>query len=140
MRRDFRAAAHLAVVLVHESVEAEFHKHIAARAKQLTAGADAPLKGLFSERSAQRLDGYVKDALQKGAKVLAGQAEVKGNVMQPLILAGIKDDMTVATEESFGPLITVRTFKDEAEAIKMANASDYGLSASVYGETCVAHH
>lgn len=112
------------VVLVHESVEDEFHAHLARRAQNLTAGADAaPLKGLFSERSAQRLDGFVKDALQKGAKVLAGKAEVKGNVMQPLILAGIKDDMKVADEESFGPLITVRTFKTEAEAIELANRS-----------------
>lgn len=88
--------------------------------------------------SAKRIAGLIDDATSKGAKVLIGKANgVEGrNVLQPVVLSETKPEMKIYSEEIFGPAMTFTTFKTNDEAIARANASEYGLAASVYGVSC----
>lgn len=75
----------------------------------------------------------IEDARSKGAEIVTGGNRVEGkNEIDPTIIAGVTDEMLIAREETFGPVMTVQTFKSEAEAIAMANDTPYGLSASVW--------
>ncbi|MCZ4225480.1 aldehyde dehydrogenase family protein [Pedobacter rhodius] len=80
------------------------------------------------------LENQVKDALNKGAKLLCGgkAVEGKGYFFEPTILTDVTNDMLVMQEESFGPIIGIMKVKDDEEALKMMQDTDYGLTASVY--------
>lgn len=93
---------------------------------------------LVSQKQLHTLETQVADALSQGAKVIIGGSRpqdkslAKGNYYLPTILTGIKPAMKVMTEEVFGPVLPIVSFKTETEAIKLANATEYGLSAEVY--------
>lgn len=112
------------VILVHEKVADAFGKAIAEQVKQLKADPkDGLLRGLFNVRSTQRLDGYIKDALDKGAKIVAGKHESSHNVLQPLILGGITDDMRASEPPRGGFLAdVVRSRRSRGE---LWSAPDY---------------
>jgi len=80
------------------------------------------------------LENQVKDALGKGAKLLTGgkSPDGKGYFFEPTVLTDVTNDMLVMQEESFGPIIGIMKVKDDAEAVKMMQDTDYGLTASVY--------
>ncbi|KAK4705364.1 hypothetical protein P7C70_g838, partial [Phenoliferia sp. Uapishka_3] len=123
--------------IVHESIVDEFLSLVTAHAPNVRASGDstdegASLRGLFTEASATRVKEIVADALGKGAKVAAGSADVKDNVVQPLLLSGVTSDMQIYKEEMFAPVFSVLTFKTEEEAVFIANDHDYGLAASVW--------
>jgi len=90
------------------------------------------LRGLVNPAAANRLHGLVQDALDQGAKIVAGELAVEYNIMQPIVLDHLTRDMEISKQEVFGPVLLVRTFKDEEEAIEIANDSEYGLSSCVY--------
>lgn len=113
--------------IVHESVADQFltlltNKYPAASAKSPHDG--SALRGLFTQASAERVKGAVDDALSKGAKIVAGENRVKGNVIQPVLLTGITEDMRIYREEMFAPVFSVLTYKTDEEAIKYANDHD----------------
>jgi acyl-CoA reductase-like NAD-dependent aldehyde dehydrogenase len=87
-----------------------------------------------TDRQVERLREQLADALAKGATLLCGEAEIAGGDRRvgPIVLAGVEDSMRVAREECFGPILAVRKATDEAEALRMANASAFGLGASVW--------
>ncbi|POY76346.1 hypothetical protein BMF94_0543 [Rhodotorula taiwanensis] len=121
--------------IVHESVADQFltlltNKYPSASAKSPHDG--SALRGLFTQASAERVKGAVDDALSKGAKIVAGENRVKGNVIQPVLLTGITEDMRIYREEMFAPVFSVLTYKTDEEAIQYANDHDYGLAASVF--------
>ncbi len=90
---------------------------------------------LVAERQVVKIDEQVQDAVKKGAKVICGGKRpegLKGFYYEPTILTGITPDMRVWREETFGPVLPVVTYKTEAEAIKLANDTDYGLGAHVF--------
>lgn len=122
--------------IVHESVKTKFLELINAHAPNVHASGDAsknaPLRGLFTEASAQRVKEIVDDAMSKGAKAAAGKVQVEGNVVQPLLLDNVTPDMRVYREEMFSPVFSIVTFKTEDEAIQIANDHEYGLAASVF--------
>lgn len=100
--------------IVHESIADEFLALITAHSPNVAASATAEsdgasLRGLFTETSANRVREIVDDALAKGAKVAAGTAEVKGNVVQPLLLSGVTSDMRIYKEEMFAPVFSMLT-------------------------------
>lgn len=74
------------------------------------------------------------DAHKKGAEFLVGGAEPEGNVLslKPTIVTSITPEMTIFEEETFGPSASLYTFQDDAEAVKLANASIYGLNAAIH--------
>ncbi|MNK24423.1 NAD/NADP-dependent betaine aldehyde dehydrogenase [compost metagenome] len=80
------------------------------------------------------LENQIKDALGKGAKLLTGGKTIsgKGYYFEPTVLTEVTNDMLVMQEESFGPIIGIMKVKDDAEALKMMQDTDYGLTASVY--------
>jgi len=122
-------------VIVHESVASEFTSHLNAHLPQLNAAADSNvLRGLFTTSSAQRVNGLVEDAIGKGAKVAAGNHGVDKNVVQPIVLEGVTSDMRIYSEEIFGPVFNVIQFKDEQEAVRIANSTEYGLAAAIYSK------
>ena len=80
------------------------------------------------------LESQVKDAQKKGAKILAGGARVKGkgNWFEPTVLVDVDHSMDVMRDETFGPVIGLMPVKDDAEAVKLMNDTEYGLTAGVY--------
>lgn len=91
------------------------------------------LYGLFTRASAERLSDIVSDALGKGANILIGRHSRDSNVLQPVIIGDVTDDMRISREELFGPVLAVRTFQSLQEAADMANSVEYGLAAAIFG-------
>ncbi len=89
---------------------------------------------LVNLAAAEEMGEMVKDAISKGAKVVAGGNRVDraGYFFQPTLLTQVKPDMRVVTEESFCPVAPIIAVKDEFEAIRVANASEFGLGGSVW--------
>ena len=80
------------------------------------------------------LEAHVKDAVKKGAKVLAGgkRVKAKGNWFEPTVIVGVDHSMAVMRDESFGPIIGIMPAADDAEAVRLMNDTAYGLTAGVY--------
>lgn len=93
---------------------------------------------VISARSKEAIEDHVKDAISKGAKDATPANETfdnlpaKGNFVKPTLLTGVDHSMTVMTEETFGPVIPVMKVKSDAEAIKLMNDSEFGLTASIW--------
>ncbi len=90
---------------------------------------------LVAERQVVRIEEQVQDAIDKGATVVCGGQRPKnliGAYYEPTILTGITADMRVWREETFGPVLPIISYKTEAEAIKLANDTEYGLGAHVF--------
>ncbi|MBN2100401.1 aldehyde dehydrogenase family protein [Candidatus Dojkabacteria bacterium] len=92
---------------------------------------------LVAERQVKLLEEQLKDATDKGADVVTGgkrPADLKGAYFEPTLLTNVTGDMRVWKEEVFGPLLPVVSFKTEAEAIELANDTEYGLGGYVFSE------
>ncbi|MCK5167796.1 MAG: aldehyde dehydrogenase family protein, partial [Rhodospirillaceae bacterium] len=89
---------------------------------------------LINIEAIEKVERLVKDATQKGARVITGgtRHELGGTYYTPTVLADVTTDMACATEEIFGPVAPLYKFDDEAEVIKMANDSPAGLAAYFY--------
>jgi acyl-CoA reductase-like NAD-dependent aldehyde dehydrogenase len=89
---------------------------------------------LISERALERVMGFVDEAREHvtvGGQRAGGELE-RGFFVEPTVLSGISNDMHVAREEIFGPVLSIIPFEDEADAIRIANDTIYGLSGSVW--------
>ncbi|MFI9847991.1 gamma-aminobutyraldehyde dehydrogenase [Nonomuraea sp. NPDC051941] len=124
-------------VLVHESVHDEFVAALAEAAAATVTGdlgnEDALYGPLNNENQLSRVQGFI-DRAPAHAKVLTGGHRVgeKGYFFAPTIVDGLKQDDEMVQNEVFGPVITVQTFADEADALAKANDVKYGLSGSVW--------
>jgi acyl-CoA reductase-like NAD-dependent aldehyde dehydrogenase len=108
-----------------------------ARALKLGAALDYSVEmgSLTSERQLRRVEEHVRDAVEKGAVVLAGgrgRPDLGPLFYEPTILTGVTEGMRAYAEETFGPVVAVYPFRTEAEAVERANASPYGLNASIW--------
>jgi betaine-aldehyde dehydrogenase len=103
---------------------------------------ETQMGALVSKKQLDRVAGYVKLGVSEGAKVVAGgdRKEGKGYFFRPTILTGVKNEMRVAQEEIFGPVGAVMAFDDTDEAVRLANATRYGLSASIWTRDINAAH
>jgi len=125
-------------ILVQAGVYEEFARKLAARASELKVGAgieDGVAQGpLIDDGALAKVEAHVADALAKGARVLCGGArhERGGNFYQPTVLADVTPTMRVAREETFGPVAPLFRFTTEAEAVAMANDTEFGLAAYFY--------
>jgi succinate-semialdehyde dehydrogenase/glutarate-semialdehyde dehydrogenase len=90
---------------------------------------------LIDDRAVEKVESHIADATAKGAKVLVGgkRHRLGGRFFEPTILTGVTPAMAVAREETFGPVAPLFRFTDEAEAIRMANDTEFGLAAYFYG-------
>ncbi|WP_067125329.1 aldehyde dehydrogenase [Microtetraspora malaysiensis] len=90
---------------------------------------------LVARRQQERVEGYIRTGLDEGAKAVIGGLDRpfdRGWYVAPTVFAGVTNDMRIAREEIFGPVLAVILYDDEADAIRIANDSDYGLSGSVW--------
>jgi acyl-CoA reductase-like NAD-dependent aldehyde dehydrogenase len=129
-------------VYVHESVHDAFVEKLVARAKAVRLNADNPRAGHIGPFTfapqADIVMRHLADAKAKGAKVLTGGAieEIGGGLyMRPTVLTGVTHAMLIMQDETFGPCIPVMAYKDTEEAIRLANDTQFGLTASVIAGT-----
>jgi acyl-CoA reductase-like NAD-dependent aldehyde dehydrogenase len=123
------------------------HDEIVAKAKEVAEGfalgdpADETHMGIgpvISETQRERVRGYIKKGIEEGATLVTGGAEQpdkfpKGYYVKPTVFANVTNDMTIAQEEIFGPVLSIIPYDDEEDAIRIANDTIYGLHAGVYG-------
>jgi succinate-semialdehyde dehydrogenase/glutarate-semialdehyde dehydrogenase len=126
--------------IVHESVAAEFSKRVADKmaALKVSRGTEegANIGPLIDEKSRTSVHALVEDAVAKGAKVLTGGAVPTGDgyFYPPTVLANVPANANILSEEIFGPVAPIITFKTEDEAVKLANLTEYGLVAYAFTE------
>ncbi len=134
-------------IFVDEKIADEFEKLAAHYVTYYKVGPytdpQAHVGPIINERQRQRIIRHIDDALDKGARLLAGCGGENhpAPYIIPTVLADVTEDMLIAKEETFGPVVCITKFKDVEEAVKAANDTDYGLGAVVYGgkdAACVA--
>jgi betaine-aldehyde dehydrogenase len=129
-------------LLVEESIHDEFVTELVTRAREIRLGGPfddkAQTGALISQAHLDKVTAYVEAGLAEGATLLLGGTRVTegpladGYFFAPTILGDVRSDMSVAQDESFGPVLTVETFTDEADAVRIANDSIYGLAGAVW--------
>ncbi len=123
---------------VHESVVKTFSDKLTAKVQQLKVGygweSGVHIGPLIDDAALAKVKSHVEDAQSKGATVLTGGKThaLGGRFYEPTVLIGATPTMQIATEETFGPVAPIFSFKDEANVIEMANNTDYGLAAYFY--------
>jgi acyl-CoA reductase-like NAD-dependent aldehyde dehydrogenase len=123
-------------IIVDESVADAFVAKLAAKASKLPAGdprGHVVLGSMIDLAPAERMDVYIKDAVDKGA-VLACGGKRTGTVVEATLLDKVTPKMRIYNEESFGPVKSVIRVKGVDEAVRVANDTDYGLSSAVFGK------
>jgi len=125
-------------ILVQDGVYDEFAEKlmVAMSALKLGNGADAGVNvgPLINEGAANDVEGFVEDAVAKGANLATGggRSDLGGCFFEPTVLTNVSDDMRVFREEIFGPVAPLFRFKTEEEAIAMANDTEFGLACYFY--------
>ncbi|WP_439956041.1 aldehyde dehydrogenase family protein [Nocardia yamanashiensis] len=125
-------------VYVEAPVYEEFLRKLTAAVKEVRQGVDGrvpeyDMGALANENQADIVTRHVDDAVKAGARVLTGGKRTGvGTLFEPTVLADVDHSMTCMTEETFGPTLPVMKVADESEAVRLANDSIYGLSASVW--------
>ncbi|HVB97826.1 MAG TPA: NAD-dependent succinate-semialdehyde dehydrogenase [Candidatus Dormibacteraeota bacterium] len=123
-------------IYVHESIADDFSERLKTAANALRVGdpldPQTQIGPLVDAQGMAKVQAHVADALQKGARLLTGGEPAGGLYFQPTVLTGIGPDMLLMREETFGPVAPVATFRDEEEAIRIANATSYGLAAYLW--------
>lgn len=125
-------------VLVHDSVAAALQQRLVALMRAQNPGpgwlAETGYSPAISARQRDRVDGIVQAALAQGARALcgAGPIPMPGHFYQPTLLVDVGPDNPAVTQEIFGPVLTLQSFCDEAEALALADHPTYGLCAGVY--------
>ena len=89
---------------------------------------------MVSQRQMEVVQGFIAKGIQEGARLVAGGSRegTTGYFLQPTVFADVTDDMTIAKDEIFGPVLSVLDFDDEADVLERANATDFGLAAGVF--------
>ena len=134
-----QACASVERCYVQESIAPKFIELVLAETRALKQGlgtdTDVDVGAMSNENQLQIVADHVNDAKQRGAKVLAGGkrgSNRAGLFYEPTVLTNVDHNMTIMRDETFGPVLPVMTFTTEDEAIKLANDSVYGLTASVW--------
>ncbi|HEY8470371.1 MAG TPA: aldehyde dehydrogenase family protein [Longimicrobiales bacterium] len=124
-------------VYVEAPVYDQFLEHVtrAAAALEVGAGARGAVGAITTEAQMERLARQIRDAVERGARVLVGgrRLEGRGRYFLPTVLADVDHSMAVMREETFGPILPVMKVRDAEEALRLANDSPYALGASIFG-------
>ncbi len=141
----FRAGGQTCVcanrVYVHAAVAEPFTQRVAARVRGLRVGdglrPDTDIGPLINRAAFDKVAAHVRNALEHGARRIVGEdpprpAHDWGAFYPPTVLAGVRPEMLVCREETFGPVVAIATFDREQEVVDAANGTDYGLAAYVF--------
>lgn len=121
-------------IIVHEGIAEKFVEALAAKAAALPAGnprEEVVLGSLVTREAAEKMDTLMADANAKGGRIVAGGKRT-GAIVEATLIDNVTPDMRIYEEESFGPVKSIIRVKDDEEAIRVANDTEYGLSAAVY--------
>ncbi|MGW8066029.1 aldehyde dehydrogenase [Streptomyces ziwulingensis] len=122
-------------ILVEESVAEEFTRRFTEKAARLKQGDPrdeaTDLGPNIHPRQLEKIDGFVQRALAAGARAVVGGRRGEGQYYLPTLLTDVAQDSEIVQEEVFGPVLTLQTFADEAEAVRLANDTRFGLAATV---------
>lgn len=131
-------------VFVARPVLEAFLEKLVARTQRIVIGDpldEATQMGpLVSEAQTKRVMGYIARGMAEGARLVCGGKSAGGWFVEPTVFADVTDDMTIAREEIFGPVMSVLVFDDEDEVIARANATEYGLAAGVFTRDLTRAH
>ncbi|WP_376705740.1 aldehyde dehydrogenase family protein [Mesorhizobium sp. ISC25] len=137
-------------LFVERAIHDEFVERLAAYAKGLRVGDGidpaTEIGPLVSEKQLQRVTGYLEAGTAEGAKLVTGGTRLvegalaAGNFVAPTVFAGVSDDMKIAREEIFGPVISALPFDTLDEAVERANNTPYGLAAGVFTQNLATAH
>jgi acyl-CoA reductase-like NAD-dependent aldehyde dehydrogenase len=126
-------------LLVEEAIEVDFYERfldgVAERKLGDPRDEDTDIGPLVTREHLGRVEGFVERALTDGATLEFGgriSPELGGLYYEPTLFTGVRQDMEIVQREVFGPVLTFQTFKDEAEGVELANATDFGLAATVF--------
>ncbi len=128
-------------LIVEESVKDEFVKRLAARANAMTLGnglGNPDMGPLITKKDMEKVLGYIRSGVEEGAHLVCGGERytengcANGYFVRPAIFDRCTPGMKIVREEIFGPVVTVQTFRTEAEAVALANDTDYGLAGAVF--------
>lgn len=128
-------------ILAHESIHDAFLEKLVAEVNKLKVAPafeqGAEQGPLINEKSVEKIEEHIADAVGKGAKIVAGgKRHALGHTFfEPTVLSGVTQDMLVAKDETFAPLAPVFKFSTDAEAIQMANDTEFGLASYIYTES-----
>ena len=132
--------------IVHEDVAAEFARRVTERVSAMRVGRGTEdgiaIGPLIDDKAVATTDELVKDAVDKGAKLLTGGAVISGagSFYSPTVLGSVPADARLLREEIFGPVLGISTFADEDEAVRLANNTEYGLVSYVFTQDLARGH
>jgi len=127
--------------LVHDAVHDDFVAAVEARVERTVRlgdpfASDTTMGPLNNEPTAEKMDRHVADAVERGARVVTGGGRASGFPTDlywaPTVLAGVTEEMEVARDETFGPVVPITRISSDEEALAIANASPYGLLSAVW--------
>ena len=124
--------------LVHESVADEFTRRITERVQKLRVGRGTEegvtIGPLIDDRAVDKADALVRDAVDRGARLVTGgeRLDGPGTFYAPTVVADVRAGSDILREEIFGPVVSVVPFRDEDDAVRLANDTEYGLVSYVY--------
>lgn len=127
--------------IVHSSVAAEFADKVAARVADMKIGRGTEdgvnIGPLINDKAVDKADELVQDAVKRGATLVSGGKRVEGDgsFYEPTIVSGVPADSDILSEEIFGPVVSIVEFTDEAEGVRLANDTEYGLVSYVFTES-----
>ncbi|HEV2883270.1 MAG TPA: succinic semialdehyde dehydrogenase [Pyrinomonadaceae bacterium] len=134
-----QACASVERCYVQESIASKFIELVVAETRALKQGfgsdASVDVGAMTNERQLQIVADHVSDARSRGAKILAGgrrATDLGGLFYEPTVLTNVNHDMEIMRDETFGPVLPIMTFKSDDDAVRLANDSVYGLTASVW--------
>jgi len=130
---------HMERIYVQSGIYDRFVPELVRRVKEMklsaALGFSADMGSLISQDQLDKVTQHVEDALRKGATLLTGgkaRPDIGPFFFEPTLLTNVKPEMSLCTEETFGPVISIYRFDDVEQAIQLANASAYGLNSSVW--------
>lgn len=134
--------------LVEESIYERFVERLVDRARKIRVGdgfdPDTEMGPLISPEHLRKVQGYIQLGVAEGARLACGGGRPahlpRGNFLEPTIFVDVRPDMRIVREEIFGPVLVVQKFRDETEAVTLANDSVYGLAAAVFSNDIAKAH
>ena len=133
-------------VFVHKDIKETFLSRLTARLESAVIGdpmdPETSFGPMVSARQMGIVEGYIAKGIEEGARLVTGgkRLERDGFYLEPTVFADVKDDMAIAREEIFGPVMAVLDFEDEADVMTRANDTEFGLAAGVFTRDLARAH